>query len=185
MKYGLLLLVAINIVSLQASNTENDKLVAAIAASDFRKSTSLYRKFLPSRTTAQARKELGILLTRTAADVIQDRKESISLTIDRRDIMAERRSEKLADQMLIAGGVLGILSGLYALNCAYAEYRHPIRVPINEQYARLAAQAGYGLFGLGFGSYLAYNGYSCTTQHKALVSAERIKEYFDKEVILK
>lgn len=181
MKNTMLALIGLTLVTpgIAARKTIQQKLESAIEASRYDKVKSLMKRYEATKPSAQERKECMSFIAETAADVVVDRTESLSLYGNFSDIVTYKNKENARDLAIFGIGATALIYGLkkgYAAWSDYATGPGP-RQNTSEYWAQVARKTGWCVLGSTLGTYLFIKGCKCTQQKKALESAKVIQEY--------
>lgn len=165
-------------VQLQASRSDKEKLEKAIEAGKIDKVRSLLKNYESKNPSAQERKVLLQYLAKTASDVVENRKEKLSLGGNIRDILTYQEREKARDI-----GLMGIGAGLVALGVWYGQSAYAVkdgrafRDLDADRWKNVTYYGGIATVGALFGGYALYKGFTCAMQNNALVAAQKIESF--------
>lgn len=156
------------------STSDVEKCEKAIEAGNIDKVRTLLKKH--EGKNAQERKALLAQLALIAADVVEDRKDKLSLRGNLTDIVLYKEREKARDWALLVLGTGVATLGCWYAKDAYATYQDGL-AGRSKRYGEFSYQSGMSLLGLSLGGYLASQGYVCSQQKSALKKAEYLETY--------
>ncbi len=192
-KFSLVVFVGMGLMVTHAgASSDKEKLEKAIEAGKIDKVRSLLKDYESKNPSAQERKLLLQHLANTASDVVEHRKETISLGGNMSDILAYRDREKARDLSLVGIGLALISLGGWYGKSFYTDYytdivtrgltSKEILEAKSKRNAQLTHNGGMATLGALCGSYALYKGYSCSMQKNALVAAQKIESFLQELV---